>query len=73
MPPYTLKEIHGCKIYACALYDEITKRLIRDLKYHNKKKLAPLQAKIMYEYWKELNKKDEYLILPVPIHTHRKK
>lgn len=73
MPPSTFRENRGCKIYACTLYDEITKRLIRDLKYHNKKKLAPLQAKIMYEYWKELNKEGEYLILPVPIHPHRKK
>ena len=73
MPPSAFRENRGCKIYACTLYDEITKRLIRYIKYHNKKQLAPLQAKIMFEYWKELNKKDEYLILPVPIHTHRKK
>ena len=73
MPLSIFRETRGCKVYACSLYDEITKRLIRDLKYHNKKKLAPLQAKIMYEYWKELNKKEEYLILPVPIHPHRRK
>ena len=73
MPPSSFREKNGCKIYACTLYDEITKRLIRDLKYHNKKQLAPLHAKIMFEYWQELNKKDDYLILPVPIHIERKK
>lgn len=73
MPPSPFREKSDCKIYACTLYDEITKKLIRDLKYHNKKQLAPLQAQIMYEYWQELHKSEEYLILPVPIHQHRKK
>ena len=73
MPLTVFKEISGAKIYSCTLYDEIIKRIVRDIKYHNKKKLAPLQASIMFEYWKELNKEDEYLILPVPIHPNRKK
>lgn len=73
MPPAVFREVLNCKIYACCLYDEIIKTLIKDLKYRNQKKLAPLQAQIMYEYWQELNLKEEYLILPVPIHLHRKK
>lgn len=73
MPPSVFREKNNCKIYACTLYDEITKRLIKDLKYHNKKQLAPLQAQIMFEYWQELHKSEEYLILPVPIHKQRKK
>ena len=55
MPPSVFKEQNNCKIYACTLYDEITKKLIKDLKYHNKKLLASLQAKIMYEYWLDLH------------------
>ena len=66
MPPSVFKEQNNCKIYACTLYDEITKKLIKDLKYHNKKILASLQAKIMYEYWLDLHKKENFLILPVP-------
>lgn len=73
MPPAVFREVSNCKIYACCLYDEIIKILIKDLKYKSQKKLAPLQAQIMYEYWQELNLKEEYLILPVPIHLHRKK
>lgn len=73
MPPSVFKEQNNCKIYACTLYDEITKKLIKDLKYHNKKNLASLQAKIMYEYWLDLHKKETFLILPVPIHPNRKK
>lgn len=73
MPLSAFREEGNCKIYACTLYDEITKKLIKDLKYYNKKSLAPLQAKIMYEYWKELNKKEDFIIIPVPIHKERRK
>ncbi|MCD7780464.1 MAG: ComF family protein [Candidatus Gastranaerophilales bacterium] len=73
MPPAVLKEQFDSKIYACCLYDEITKKLIKDLKYHNKKILASLQAKIMYEYWQQLDIKGEFIILPVPIHKNRLK
>ncbi len=73
MPPAVFKECLGCNIYACCLYDDKIKKLIKDLKYHNQKKLADLQAEIMYKYWVQLNLKEEYLILPVPIHENRKK
>lgn len=60
-------------IYACSSYEGIIKKLIKDLKYHKQKKLAPLQAEIMYKYWQELNIKGQFIILPVPIHANRKK
>lgn len=73
LPPDIFKTIQNCNIYACTLYEGIIKKMIIDLKYHNQKKLAPLQAQIMYKYWQELNIKDNFLILPVPIHKNRKK
>jgi len=73
MPPAVFREYLGCNIYAGCLYDEIIKKLIKDFKYHNQKKLAQLQAQLMYEYWQGLNKKENYLILPVPIHKNRMK
>ena len=74
MPPSVFKEQNNCKIYACTLYDEITKKLIKDLKYHNKKILASLQAKIMYEYWLDLHKKKIFLFyLYLSIKTEEKK
>lgn len=73
MPPAVFREVKNSKLYACCLYDEIIKTLIKDLKYKNQKKLAPLQAQLMYEYWQELNIKEEFLILPVPIHKQRRK
>lgn len=73
MPPAVYKESLSCKVYACCLYDGIIKHLIRDFKYHNKRKLAPLFSKIMYDYIKELNLKEEYTIIPVPISKERRK
>ena len=71
MPESVFKVIKDCNVYACALYDGIIKSLVRDLKYHKKKKLAKLQAQLMYEYWQELHKSSEFLVVPVPIHKNR--
>jgi len=73
LPPSVLTEISECDVYACAIYDGIIKKMVRDLKYRNKKKLAKLQAKIMYEYFKSLDIAKDYLIIPVPIHKNRMK
>ena len=73
MPKGVYKNILGKDIYSAVTYDGIIKTLVRDLKYHNKKKLAKLQAKLMFEYWQTLNIQDDFLVLPVPIHKLRKK
>ncbi len=73
MPYGVFRKESECNIYVCTIYDEIIKKLIRDLKYHSQKKLAPVFAGIMANYWKKLNLSQDYLILPVPIHKHRKK
>ena len=73
MPPAVLKEVFGCKIYACTLYDDVIKKLITDLKYNKKKKLAKLQAEIMFEYFERLKLVKDFLILSVPIHKNRRK
>lgn len=73
LPSSVFRVIENCDIYACCLYDDIIKILIKSLKYKNQKKLAKIQAKIMFDYWKDINKKDDYLIIPVPIHKERLK
>ena len=73
MPESVFKVIKDCNVYACCLYDGIIKSLVRDLKYHKKKKLAKLQAQLMFDFWKELHKSQDYLIVPVPIHQNRLK
>lgn len=73
MPPSVFKNINGVCVYACTIYDGYIKTLVHDLKYHNKKRLSKVQAQIMFEYFKQLNLKDKYTIIPVPIHKNRQK
>ena len=73
LPAGVVRIIQNCDIYAATIYDGIIKTLIKDLKYYKKKKLAVVQAQIMYEYWQQLDIKEEFIILPVPIHKHRLK
>lgn len=73
MPEGVFKRIRNCNVYSATLYDGIIKQLIRDLKYHNKKKLAQVHAQIMFDYFKELNLRSSFLIVPVPVHKTRLK
>ena len=73
LPPSIIKKIKDCPVYSVAIYDGIIKTLIKDLKYHNKKYLAKTQAELMFNFWRQLNINDEYVLVPVPIHKNRKK
>ena len=73
LPKGVVKTIRGCDVYAATIYDGIIKTLVKDLKYYKKKKLASLQAKLMFEYWQQLNVLGDYIIMPVPIHSKRLK
>jgi len=73
LPNSVFRVIENKDVYACCLYDDIIKILIKSLKYKNQKKLAKIQAQIMYDYWKNLNLKENFIILPVPIHKKRLK
>lgn len=74
MPPSVLKQIKGVNVYSCSLYDGVIRELILAFKYKGKKQFASVMAELMYNYWSELSiSKNEYLVLPVPIHNSRKK
>ena len=73
LPAGVVRVISSIDIYSATIYDGIIKTLVKDLKYYKKKKLALIQAQIMFEYWQQLDIQDEYIILPVPIHPHRLK
>ena len=73
LPKSVLKKTDEVNVYSCTIYDEVIKKLIKNLKYHNQKQLAKVQALIMYEYFKELNLNGDYILLPVPIHKNRLK
>ncbi len=67
-----IKEISGTKIYACCAYVKEMQKLIRAVKYHNKKELAYFQAKVMHDYFSSVSG-EEYVIIPVPLHKKRHK
>ena len=73
MPKGVFRKLEDVNVYACTIYDDIIKRLIKDFKYYNKKYLAQAQAQIMFDYFKQLDLSQDFLILPVPIHKLRKK
>lgn len=73
MPASVFRRENTTDIYACTLYDGIIKELIKAVKYKNQKKLAPVMADLMFNYWKQVNLAQDFLILPVPIHKLRLK
>ena len=67
--PYTpAGAISGSPLYAVAYYDGIVQKLIRAVKFHNQTELADYQAKLMYDYWKNLDiSGKKYTVIPVPM------
>ena len=60
-------------IYIAGQYDKNMQKIIRGLKYHNKKELAYYQAKFMYEYFLTLDINKTFQVVPVPLHKSRQK
>lgn len=71
MPLCEFRIEDGVSVYACTLYEDIIKTLIKALKYYNQKQLSQIMAKLLFEYWNKLNKQGEYIVLPVPVHSSR--
>ena len=68
------RDIAGVKVYCAGVYESNIQKLIRGLKYHNQRDLAYFQAKLMYDYWKNiLDKNDNYLVVPIPLFSKREK
>ena len=65
--------INGVNVYCAGNYSKELQKLIRGLKYHKQRDLAHYQAKFMYEYWQKLNYTEDFQVVPVPLHTNRKK
>lgn len=69
-----LKIIDGINIYSCCNYSGIPQKLVRLLKFHNKKVLSLDIAKIMKEYTEFLNLDfSDFEIVCVPLHKKKKK
>lgn len=68
-----IKIVNNIKVYSASKYIDTLRKLIKGVKYHNKKTLAYYQAKIMWEYFKPICEQEQFLIIPVPIHKKRLK
>jgi len=73
LPARVNRIIEGKKVYCAGVYAKILQKMIRGLKYHNKKDLAYFQAKFMYNYWQNITEDKDFQIIPVPIFSKRKK
>lgn len=74
LPTKPVKIINNAIVYSMTIYTDTMMKMIRGLKYHQKKELAYYIAKLMHDYWKELHEdKEEYIIVPVPMHKTREK
>ncbi len=69
-----VKIIDNIPIYASGFYNEQTRKLIKALKYYNKKQLSISIAAFMNDLWKQTPySKDHFCIIPMPLHKKRKK
>lgn len=74
LPCKPLTTINNVQIYCATSYKDNIVKMIRGVKYHNQKELAYFQAKLMYNYWTNLEiSKSKFVIIPVPISDKRKK
>ena len=66
--------VGGKTVFSAGEYSGTIKKLIKAVKFHNKKNLAVYQAKLMYKYWREIKrKKDFYTVLPIPTYSLRQR
>lgn len=72
-PPRADRIIDGVDIFIAGIYDKNLQKIIRGLKYHNKKDLAYYQAKFMYDYFQLLGFSGMFQVVPVPLHKKRQK
>ena len=71
---YTIEIIDGVPYYWAGFYSKNMQKLIRGLKYHGQKRLAPILAKFLYQYWKKFDASSEsFVIIPVPLYKKRQR
>lgn len=63
--PYKLAGIH--KIYCATEYRNEMQKLIRAVKYHNKKELACHAGLVLKNFWEKVDKEFNYEVVPMPL------
>lgn len=73
LPVKVNRILQSKNVYCAGVYNKNLQKLIRGLKYHNQKELAKYLAKFMYEYWQNIEDKNNFQVVPVPIYPKREK
>lgn len=70
--PY--KEIGTHKVYCATIYSDNMQKLIRAIKYHNKKELSAQAGLILKNFWEQIEHKEyNYEVVPMPLFKSREK
>lgn len=77
LPPSSLQDfdgIVGVPVFSASIYGKNIQKLIRGVKYHNQRELALFQARLMFEFWENVQEKNsDYAIVPVPLFKSRER
>ena len=69
-----IKRIDNIDVYSCCNYSGIPQKLVRLLKFHNKRFLSKEIANLIFKYISELNSDfSDYEIICVPLHKNKQK
>lgn len=66
-PPKPFKEAGIHKIYCATEYSDEMQKLIRAIKYHNKKDLAHQAGLVLKNFWEKVEKEFNYEVIPMPL------
>lgn len=68
------KEVGVHKIYCATMYADNMQKLIRAIKYHNKKDLSLHAGLILKDFWSKIEHKEyNYEVVPMPLFKSREK
>lgn len=71
-PPKPCKEVGTHKIYCATVYGDNMQKLIRAIKYHNKKQLAKQAGMVLKSFWEQVEDKEfNYEVIPMPLFRSR--
>ena len=73
-PPRQHKSLNNIEIFSVSPYKNEIQKLIRGIKYHNKKDFAPYAAQILFDFWQNTTyAQTSFELIPMPSHIKRLK
>lgn len=72
-PPKPYREVGIHKIYCATQYSDEMQKLIRAIKYHNKRDLSKQAGQVLKNFWDKTEKEYNYEIIPMPLYKDREK